>query len=128
MSYQSRMRVVQCDAHMKAVDVRKAKRLLDDVDIFLESSFLEEMRGASERAIDVGMPEATIDIPPKRCWLTGNYVSDKTLAMLAPMIVGKLSGYFVGEDGSLHGGFVIEGGRLTTCDVAVTLTPKAAAQ
>src|SRR5277367_4275670 len=105
MSYQSRLTAVDCDARMKAIDVGRARRLLEKNDLYVESCFLDEMTKAADVAIDEGLSEALIEVPKGRCWFSGNHVDEESVALLAPMIVGKLSGYFVGEDGSIHGGF-----------------------
>ena len=117
--------MVDCDALMMAIDVGKARRLLEKNDIYPESCFLDEMVRAADAAIDEGLTDGKIAIPRQRCWFSGNHVDETSVALVAPMIVGRLSGYFVGEDGGLHGGFEIEGGRLRKCDVSATLTPVA---
>ena len=126
MSYQSHLVVVDCDARMKAIDVGRARRMLEKADLFIDSCFLDEMRKATEGALDEGLATAAIEIPKDRCWFSGNHLNVDSLAIIASMIQGKLSGYFVGEDGSLYGGFVVADGQLVKCDVNVTLTPKEA--
>ena len=126
MSYRGQLVTIECAANMRAIDVGRSRRALAKGDAFVESSFLDAMRNAANDAIDVGMPDGRVDIPKHQCWFNGNHVSEKTLALIAPMITGKLSGYFVGEDGSLYGGFVIESGCMVVCDISVALTPKVA--
>jgi hypothetical protein len=121
MSYSSDLTVVDCDARMKAIDVGKARRLLAKEGTRPESCFLDEMREASDAAIDEGQEGAMIDIPKDRCWFSG-CVSPSCLATIAPLIVGRLSGFFVGEDGETHGGFAIENGKLEKRTITVTLT------
>ena len=111
---------------MKAIDVGRARRMLEKADLFIDSCFLDEMKKAADATIDEGLVEAKIEIPKDRCWLQGNHLNASTLQLIASLIQGKLSGYFVGEDGSLYGGFVILDGKLAHCDVKVTLTPKEA--
>jgi hypothetical protein len=123
MSYRSSLTVVECAASMKALDVGKAQRLLEKADCYAESCFLDEMRKAADDLIDDSDPNEEVPVPKDRCWFSGNHVSEESLALVAPLIVGRLSGYFVGEDGGLHGGFVIEDGKLTGRSVMVVLTP-----
>jgi hypothetical protein len=122
MSYSSHMNVVECAARMKAIDVGKAQRVLRKANSKPESCFLDEMTEAAADAIDADEPDRLIDVPKDRCWFSGN-VDACDLARIAPMIAGKLSGYFVGEDGDHHSGFSIEDGRFRECTITVTVTP-----
>jgi hypothetical protein len=123
MSYHGRLNIIDCDARMKALDVGKARRLLEEKDLYVESCFLDGMQDAANASVDAGLTDAMIEIQKDRCWFSGNHVSEESLALIAHMIVGTLSGYFVGEDGSLYGGFRIENGVFTEQHLTVTLTP-----
>ena len=124
MSYRSSFEVVECDARMKARDVGKAKRLLAKNDCSPESCFLNEMLEEADTAVDSDRPDALVEIPKERCWFSGNHISSRSLALVAPEIIGKLSGYFVGEGGEVGDGLIIENGRLFQCDVKITMTRK----
>lgn len=121
MSYRARLNVMDCDARMRAIDVGKARRLLEKSDVGVDSCFLDAMKPAADGALDEGLPSGMVEIPKDRCWFSGNHVNAEGIGLLAPMIAGKLSGYFVGEDGSFYDGFVIENGRLEKRVVKVTL-------
>lgn len=64
-------------------------------------------------------------IPADKFWWSGNHVDRDDLEKLAPMMVGKVTGYFVGEDGTLHGGFQIVDGQYFKCTVDVKVTREA---
>lgn len=121
MSYRGRMRVVECAASMKAIDVGKARRILKKNDVYPESCFLDALVKGSEALIDEGAIDGKVAIDEENCWFSGNHVNVDSLAPIAHLIEGKLSGYFVGEDGSLYGGFAIENGRIDKRSVKVTL-------
>lgn len=121
MSYRSRFNVVECKASMQAKHVNQSRRRMEAANIYAESCFLDEMRRTAEALLDEGLSTAMVEVPKNRCWFAGNHVNEEFFALLAPMIVGRLSGYFVGEDGSLYGGFLIEDGALSRRTVRVTL-------
>jgi hypothetical protein len=126
VSYKGRLKIVECDAKMKASHVRKARRRLEENDAFIESSFLDTMQNEADALLDDDEGTSFIEVPKDRCWFSGNYVGAETIAPIASLIVGRLSGYFVGEDGNLYGGFRIEDGTFTKCNVTVTLVPQQA--
>lgn len=123
MSYHNRLDVLECDAYMTAKSVRKSRRALDKANVLPESNFLDELLETADDAADDDEP---IRLNKKLMWWSGNHAGPDELAQIAPLIVGKLSGYFVGEDGSLNGAFQIEGGKLYKCRVEVVLTRESA--
>jgi ribosomal protein L40E len=58
----------------------------------------------------------------KNLYWSGNHASD-SLASVAPFVHGRLEAIFVGEDGSVFGGAIIEDGKYTKCDVEMKLVP-----
>jgi hypothetical protein len=126
MSYSGRMIAVTCDAKIRAIDVGKAQRILNRRGFRIEFCFLGYMSGEADKLIDEDHSSAMVDVPKDRCFFSGHSVDPAMLEPIASLIRGTLSGYFVGEDGSLYGGFLIQDGVFVECDVGVTLTPKAA--
>ena len=91
MSYYGKLQVVECDARMKASDVRKATRLLEKHDLRPESCFLDEMQSDADDAADAGHPARMIAIPEDRCWFHGNHVNEESLLLVAGLVKGRLS-------------------------------------
>jgi len=64
-----------------------------------------------------------IDLPENRLWWSGNHASD-SFESVAPFIHGRLEAFFVGEDGEVFGGAIIEDGKYIKCSVEMTLVPE----
>ena len=118
------MHVVECDASMRAIDVGKASRLLEKSGGGPESTFLQVMEKLADDAIDDGRETDGIEIPKDQCRFSGNYAGTDQLTPIAGMIAGRLSGYFVGEDGTVGDGFIISNGVLEKCTPDVVLMPQ----
>jgi ribosomal protein L40E len=62
----------------------------------------------------------------KKLWWSGNRAAD-SLETVAVYVHGRLEAIFVGEDGEVFGGAIIEDGKYTPCRVVMRLVPDASA-
>jgi len=58
----------------------------------------------------------------KKLYWSGNRAHE-SLASVAPFVHGRIEAFFVGEDGEVFGGAIIEDGKYTKCDVEMKLVP-----
>jgi hypothetical protein len=72
-------------------------------------------------------PETAMKVELKKLYWSGRAVSahpSDSLESVAPFIHGRLEAFFIGEDGDVFGGAILEDGKYTAMDVEMTLVPK----
>lgn len=68
-------------------------------------------------------PNTSTRVELKKLWWSGNHASE-SLESVAPYVHGRLEAFFVGEDGEVFGGAIIEDGTYTKCSVEMKLVPE----
>ena len=130
---------------MEASDILK---VLETSDYLPESNFIQEASGEAKKLLasrqtcshckvqnemdakfckkcGAGLQpfRAPLRVPLKKLWWSGNHATE-SLEGVAKHVQGRLEAFFVGEDGNVFGGAIIEDGKYTPCHVEMKLVPK----